>query len=109
MKAALIRLGIRAFKPELLKAPQRLEAQYTAEGVPIPPKMLDELRRDMARLAWGRERNNAIQRARLESLEQPPSAGPHAMGRLLESITGGGVETAEMLGQEVLWRNLRDR
>src|SRR5665811_1217480 len=31
MKAALIRLGIRGFKPELLKAPQRLEAQYTAE------------------------------------------------------------------------------
>jgi len=47
MKAALIRLGIRGFKPELLKAPQRLEAQYTAEGVPIPPNMLDELRRDM--------------------------------------------------------------
>jgi transposase len=31
MKAALIRLGIRGFKPELLKAPQRLEALCTAE------------------------------------------------------------------------------
>src|SRR5258708_3554129 len=31
MKAALIRLGIRGFKPELLKAPQRLEAQHTAD------------------------------------------------------------------------------
>jgi transposase len=60
MKAALIRLGIRGFKPELLKAPQRLEAQHTAEGVPIPPNMLDELRRDMARLAWVREQINAI-------------------------------------------------
>lgn len=36
MKAALIRLGIRGFKPELLKTPQRLDAHYTAEGVPIP-------------------------------------------------------------------------
>ena len=29
MKAALIRLGIRGFKPELLKAPERLEALRT--------------------------------------------------------------------------------
>src|SRR6267378_1527420 len=67
MKAALIRLGIRGFKPELLKAPQRLEAQHTAEGVPIPPNMLDELRRDMARLAWVREQINAIEQARLNA------------------------------------------
>src|SRR6266478_2600007 len=109
MKAALIRLGIRGFKPELLKAPQRLEAQHTAEGVPIPPNMLDELRRDMARLAWVREQINAIEQARLERLEQAPSSGPHAMVRTLASIIGVGVETADMLVQEILSRNLRDR
>src|ERR1700733_13162980 len=109
MKAALIRLGIRGFKPELLKAPQRLEAQSTAEGVPIPPNMLDELRRDMARLAWVREQINAIEQARLERLEQAPSTGPHAMVRMLASIIGVGVETADMLVQEILSRNLRDR
>jgi transposase len=109
MKAALIRLGIRGFKPELLKAPQRLEAQYTAEGVPIPPNMLEELRRDMARLAWVREQINAIEQARLERLEQAPSTGPHAMVRMLASIIGVGVETADMLVQEILSRNLRDR
>ena len=109
MKAALIRLGIRGFKPELLKAPQRLEAQHTAEGVPIPPNMLDELRRDMARLAWVREQINAIEQARLERLERAPSTGPHAMVRMLASIIGVGVETADMLVQEILSRNLRDR
>jgi transposase len=98
MKAALIRLGIRGFKPELLKAPQRLEAQYTAEGVPIPPNMLDELRRDMARLAWVRQQINAIEQARLERLEQAPSTGPHAMVRMLASIIGVGVETSDIAG-----------
>jgi transposase len=44
MKAALIRLGIRGFKPELLKAPQRLEAQYTADGVPIPVPTANQTR-----------------------------------------------------------------
>ena len=50
MKAALIRLGIRRFKPELLKAPRQLDALQTPEGVAIPFNMLAEMRRDMARL-----------------------------------------------------------
>ena len=55
MKSALARLGIRGFKPELRKAPQRLEALRTPEGSPIPPNTLDELRRDLARLRLMRE------------------------------------------------------
>jgi transposase len=109
MKAALIRLGIRDFKPGLLKAPQRLGELRTPEEVPIPPNMLDELRRDMARLAWVREQIGAIEQTRLERLERAPSNGPHAMVRLLASVIGVGVETADMLVQEVLSRNLRDR
>jgi transposase len=109
MKAALARLGIRGFKPELRKAPQRLEALRTPEDMPIPPNMLDEIRRDMARLAVVREQIDAIERARLVRLEQAPAAGPHAMVRLLACVIGIGVETADMLVQEVLCRNLRDR
>jgi transposase len=109
MKAVLARLGIRSFKPELRNAPQRIEALSTPEGLPIPPNTLDEIRRDLARLAIIRAQIKAIEQARLECLEQAPKTGPHAMVRLLASITGVGVETADMLVQEVLWRNLRDR
>jgi len=109
MKAALARLGIRGFKPELRKAPQRLEALRTPEDMSIPPNMLDEIRRDMARLAVVREQIDAIERARLVRLEQAPATGPHAMVRLLACVIGVGVETADMLVQEVLCRNLRDR
>jgi transposase len=109
MKAALARLGIRGFKPELLKAPQRLELLRTPEGVPIPPNTLAEMRRDMARLAWVREQIEAIERARLERLERAPAGGPHAMVRLLARVVGVGAETADMLVHEVLSRNLRDR
>src|SRR5689334_1363915 len=79
MKAALARLGIRGFKPELRRAPQRLEALRTAEDRPIPPNTLAEIRRDLARLATVREQIDAIERARLERLEQAPADGPHAM------------------------------
>jgi transposase len=109
MKAGLARLGIRGFKPELLKAPQRLEMLRTPEGVPIPPNTLAEMRRDMARLAWVREQIEAIERARLERLERAPADGPHAMVRLLARVVGVGAETADMLVHEVLSRNLRDR
>jgi transposase len=109
MKSALARLGIRGFKPELRKAPQRLGGLRTPDDKPIPPNTLGEFHRDLARLAMVREQIAAIEQARLERLEQAPEAGPHAMVRLLASVIGVGVETADMLVQEVLSRNLRDR
>jgi transposase len=63
----------------------------------------------MARLAMVREQIDLIEQARLTRIEQAPETGPHAMVRLLASIIGVGVETADMLVQEVLSRQLRDR
>jgi transposase len=109
MKAALIRLGIRGFKPELRRATKKLDGLRTPENLPIPPNTLDEIRRDLARLAMVREQIDSIEQARLARIAQAPEAGPNAMVRLLASIVGVGVETADMLVQEVLSRNLRDR
>ena len=109
MKATLARLGIRGFKPTLQKAAERLETLRTPEGESVPPNTLAELRRDMARLRVVTGQIGEIERARLERLEQAPEEGPHAMVRLLAQVTGIGIETADMLVQEVLSRNLRDR
>jgi transposase len=109
MKAALIRLGIRGFKPELRRAPQKLDGLRTPEGLPIPPNTLDEIRRDLARLAMVREQIDLIEQARLVRVQEAPETGPNAMVRLVASIVGVGVETADMLVQEVLSRDLRDR
>ena len=43
------------------------------------------------------------------ALKQAPDDGPHAMLRLLARVIGVGIETADMLVQEVLARNMRDR
>jgi transposase len=109
MKAALARLGIRGFKPELRKAPERLDALRTPEGEPIPPNTLAEIRRDMARLALVRGQIADLEQARLTRLEQAPDRGPDAMVRLLARVVGVGVETADMLVREVLSRQLRDQ
>ena len=109
MKSALVRLGIRGFKPELRRAPQHLEKLRTPENVPIPLRTLEELRRDMARLAMVRAQIEAIEQIRLQRLEQAPQDGAHAMVRMLANIIGVGVETADMLVREILAKELRDR
>jgi transposase len=93
----------------LRRAPKKLDGLLTPEGLPIPSNTLDEMRRDMARLAMLREQIELIEQTRLARIKQAPETGPHAMVLLLASIIGVGIETADMLVQEVLSRNLRDR
>src|SRR5499433_85274 len=109
MKAALSRLGIRGFNPKLKKAAARLEDLRTPEDEPIPPNTLAELRRDMERRQLISDQIRQIEDARLERLERMPNDGPHAMVRLLARVIGVGIETADMLVQEVLSRTMRDR
>src|ERR671938_665773 len=109
IKSCLARLGIRTFKPMLRRAPEHLDVLRTPEGAPVPVNTRAELRRDLARLHLIMEQIKAIEAARLERLQQAPDQGPHAMVRLLARVVCIGVETADMLVQEVLSRNLRDR
>ena len=109
IKGALARLGIREFKPMLRSAPQLLETLCTPEGAALPPNTLAELRRDMARLSFVKQQIKEVERARLERLQRAPGEPGNAMVRLLTRVVGVGVETADMLVQEIFSRNLRDR
>src|SRR6266566_2160475 len=64
MKATLARLGIRGFKPTLRKAADRLATLHTPEGMPLPPNVLAELQRDMARLGFVVSQVREIEEAR---------------------------------------------
>src|SRR3984893_1890261 len=109
MKADMARLGVHGFKPHLRSAPKKLGSVRTPEGVSVPPNTKAELERDMARLAVLREQIVAIEKARLERIKNAPDNGPHAMIRLLARVLGLGIETADMLVNEVMTRHLRDR
>jgi len=109
MKATLSRLGIRGFNPKLKKAAERLQDLRTPEGELIPSNTLAELRRDIERRRLVSDQIRQIEDARLERLERMPNEGPHAMVRLLARVIGVGIETADMLVQEVLSRTMRDR
>src|SRR5215831_1601855 len=107
MKACLIRFGIRNFKPTLRKAPELLMRLHTPEGVPLAPNTMAEMRRDLARLRFVMDQIKEIENARLQWLEHAPEEKPLAMVRLLARVIGVGIETADMLVQEVLSRNMR--
>ena len=109
IKGALVRFGIRSFNPLLRKAPQSLEKLQTAEGGPLPVNTLEEIKRDLARMAVVREQIAAIEKARVDRLKRAPKTGPNAMVQLLARVIGIGIETADMLVREVLSRTLRDR
>src|SRR5215813_944630 len=109
IKGALARLGIREFKPMLRSAPQLLETLCTPEGAALPPNTLAELRRAMARRSFVKQQIKEVETARLERLQRAPGEGSNATVQLLTRVVGVGVETADMLVQEVFSRNLRDR
>ena len=109
LKATLARLGIRNFNPKLKKAPERLEHVCTPEGEPIPPNTLAELMRDLERKRLVHEQILNIEKARLQQLKRAPKVGANLMVLLLVRVIGIGIDTADMLVNEVLSRNLRDR
>jgi transposase len=109
VKGTLVRLGIRKFSGNLRYAADRLKQMRTPEGVVIPPNTMAELERDLARLRFIREQSRAIEKTRVTRLNQSPLDRPHAMVLLLAKVRGIGIETADMLVNEVLCRNLRDR
>jgi transposase len=109
VKANLARLGIRGFRPSLAQASRQLETLRTPEGAAVPTNTLAELRRDMTRLCFVRRQIKEIETTRAKRLERPAREGRNAMVHLLARVVGVGVETADMLVQEVFSRNLRDR
>ena len=110
IKAILARFGIRTFRPTLCRAEEKLQELRTAEGMVLPHNTRAELCRYLARLGVVRQQIRAIEQGRLRQLAMAPpdQEGPHAMMRLIARVLGVGIETADMLVNEVLSRHLRD-
>lgn len=109
LKANLARLGIRNFQQNLAQASSRLEALRTPEGAAVPANTLAELRRDMDHLRFVKQKIKEIETTRTKRFAGAPNEQRHAMVRLIARVVGVGIETADMLVQEVFSRNIRDR
>ena len=109
LKANLARLGIRGSRPNLAQASSRLGSLRTPEGVAVPSNTLAELRRDLARLRFVKQQIKEIEAIRAKRLGGASGEQRDAVVHLLARVVGVGIETADMLVQEVFSRNIRDR
>lgn len=109
LTSTLARLGIRGFNPKLKSAATRLPDLRTPEGELIPPHTLAARQRDLQRRQVLRSQIAEIEVARRQRLQERPGERPHAMLLIIAKVVGVGVETADMLVQEVLMRPIRDR
>ena len=109
MKSILIQFGVRNFNPVLRKASEKLDAVRTPEGIPLPANAVAALRRLMDRFRVIKEQVKAIEQTRLQRMERDPTDKMNTMVFLLVRIIGMGVETAEQLVREMLFRNFHDR
>ena len=87
----------------------RLEALRTPEGSAVPANTLAEMQRDMNHLRFIKQQIKEIETSRAKRLAAAPNEQRHAMVRLLARVVGVGIESADMLVQEVFSRNMRDR
>lgn len=101
--------GITGFKPRLKKAAERLDELRGFAGTPLPPMLLEELRRLMRRHRLLSEQLSEIETAR----EQAAMAAEpdHAVQQIqmLARLVGLGLATATGLTREVFCRTFADR
>ena len=109
VKASLARLGIRGFRLAFAQASKQLQTLRTPEGSAIPANTLAEMRRDIARLLFVKQQIKEVERMRVKRLEQTHGERRTAMVQLLARVVGIGVESADLLVQEVFSRELQDR
>ena len=108
IKAIFSRFGIRSLRPTMRKLAEGLEDLRTAEGTPLPQNTLSELRRHLARLRFIRDQIRAVEQERQRKLAVAPKSAD-AMVYLIARVLGAGVETADMLVNEIFSRHWRDR
>jgi transposase len=102
--------GVSGFKPRLRKAAERLEELRGFDGDPLPPMLLAELRRLMARHRVLSEQLKEIEAAREQALAEAAEQDQAARQiRILTYLAGLGLGTATGLVREVFCRSFRDR
>jgi hypothetical protein len=88
---------------------KKIDAVRTPEEVPLPPNTAAALRRLIEHCRLINQQIKAIEKIRLQRLQQYPAEKFNVMLFLLVRIIGVGVEMAERLVHEILSRNPRDR
>ncbi len=109
-KSVLARFGITHFKLTLRKAGEKVAGLRTPDDEALPAHTVAELTRILERLALIKAQIKTIEAARLApTVPTQPQAQAGVMFVAVARVIGVGVETADLLTQELFRRELRDR
>ena len=101
--------GIAGFKPRLRKAAERLDSLRSFAGAPLPPMLLEELHRLMARHRVLSDQLREIEAAREQAaMAAEPDCAVQQI-QMLARLVGLGLATATGLTREVFCRSFSDR
>jgi transposase len=102
--------GVAGFKPRPRKAAERLAKLRGFDGGPLPPKLMEELRRLLVRHGVLSEQLKEIEAAREQALAAAAAQDKAARQiRVLTYLIGLGLATATGLVREIFCRGFRNR
>jgi transposase len=113
IKGLCAQQGILGYEPMRADRHERLAELQTGDGRPLPPCLLAEIRRELARLELLLEQIAEVEAMREAALEAEP-AGPAEAARVertlaLRRLLAVGPETSTVLGNEVFFRRFENR
>jgi transposase len=98
-----------AFKPRLKNAAERLEQVRDFAGAPLPPHIMAELRRLMARHRLASDQLRELEAGRDQVMQAAEPDRAERSIQILTRIVSLGGETATCLVRELFCRSFRDR
>jgi transposase len=108
IKGLMFAQGISDYEPLRGDRRQRLEAQRTGDGRPLPPHLKAQIGRELDRLELLLEQLKAVEAERNALLEPANDAAPVAV-QALAGLRGIGPEFTAVLWSECLFRSFRNR
>jgi transposase len=113
IKGLCAQQGILGYEPMRADRHERLAELQTGDGRPLPPCLLTEIRRELARLELLLEQITEVEATREAALKAEP-AEPAAAARVkrtlaLRRLLAVGPETSTVLGNEVFFRHFENR
>jgi transposase len=120
IKGLLASEGVHGFEPRAAGAAERAAGLVTGDGRPLPPRLVETVRRELLRLALVVDQVAEVERVRdarrprgrpRKDAAQPrpdPASTPGRVAALMK-LRGIGPEIASVLAREVFWRDFHNR
>jgi len=109
IKGLLHGQGIRDAQPLMPNFLSNLDQMRTGDGRAVPPRLRDEIRREHERLLVAHKQIKTIEAENSAAYREPAKGSVEAKAALLVKLKAVGPQTAQVLTNEVFYRDFKNR